>query len=143
MQRGRRVGDAAADGLGDGAGVGGAFGGEGAFHLGERGQQQEGPSTTASSDDRGRGSSIRHRAAHRGGCHPCDASAVAWCAGTVTHALLEGMGCRDEIVRWTSVACDYLGFLGLAAALCCYRRLLKLTAWYAALGGRDSFEAGG
>ena len=39
---GDRPADLAARGFGHSAGVGGAFGGEGAFHLGEQGQQQEG-----------------------------------------------------------------------------------------------------
>ena len=39
--------DAPAGGFGDGAGVGGAFGGEGAFHLGEQRQQQEGDAAHA------------------------------------------------------------------------------------------------
>ena len=34
-------------GFGDGAGMGGAFGGEGAFHLGEQRQQQEGDAAHA------------------------------------------------------------------------------------------------
>jgi hypothetical protein len=46
-----RVGDGPADvtvpGFGDGAGVGGAFGGEGAFHLGEQCQEQEGDAARA------------------------------------------------------------------------------------------------
>ncbi|WP_344242598.1 hypothetical protein [Actinocorallia libanotica] len=39
--------DVAAGGLGDGVGAGGTLGGEGAFHLGEQRQQQEGDAAHA------------------------------------------------------------------------------------------------
>jgi hypothetical protein len=44
------VGDGAACGFGHGAGVGGPLGGEGALHLGEQGQQEEGDAAAIRGD---------------------------------------------------------------------------------------------
>ncbi|WP_245703582.1 transposase, partial [Streptomyces lushanensis] len=78
----------------------------------------------ASSRDHPRGRGIRHRIARKGIESSTRLGRHRWVVERTVSWLA---GCRRLHRRYERKAEHFLAFLGLAAALCCYKRLTRLT----------------